>query len=194
MQYNKWSKVEKVLKNGGVVIAPTDTLYGILASAKNKNVVNRIYKIKGRDSTKPFIILITNIDDLKYFGIKLDKKQREFMNKIWPGKVSVEIPYSVKKFSYLHRDFGSNAFRMIGPKNKNLFNLINKVGPLVAPSANPQGESPALNIKQARKYFGDSIDGYFCGGTRMTSPSTLIQYKDGNVIVLRQGSVKIKKD
>lgn len=176
---NNWSKAQKVLKDGGVIVAPTDTLYGILAQALDKKAVERIYKIKGRDATKPFIILITEIDDLKKFGISADLS-------VFTPKVSVIVACSNKKFTYLHRGKNSLAFRMIGPRNKNIYSLIKSVGPLVAPSTNPEGLQPAKTVWEAKKYFGNNIDMYMCGGTRNAKPSTIISLLDGKPKILRK--------
>ena len=81
---------------------------------------------------------------------------------------------------------------MIEPKNKNLFTLIKRVGPLVAPSANPQGLKHAETITQAKKYFGNKIDFYLSGGTKIGQSSTLVSFKGGQLVILRQGSVHIK--
>ena len=189
---NIWLQAEKILKKGGVVVLPTDTLYGIIGSAMSKKAVERIYDIKGRDENKPFIVLINSLEQLKIFGIKTNQSQAKIFSKFWPGKVSVILPCSFKKWQYVHRGENSIAFRMIGKKNKNLYNLINSVGPVVAPSVNKQGEKPAENIKEAMNYFGDSIDLYINVGKRSSPPSTLIKIKDNEVIVLRQGQTKIK--
>ena len=188
---NEWNNVTNIVKKGGVVITPTDTLYGILGSALNKKTVERIYKVRGRDKDKPCIVLISSYKYLDKFKVVLKKDLKQFLESVWPGKVSVILPVKSAKWKYLHRGKASIAFRMIGQRNKNLFNLINKVGPLVAPSANPQGQKPALNRREARKYFGKQIDAYICGGTRNSPPSTLIELKDGKWVVLRQGAVKI---
>ncbi len=75
---------------------------------------------------------------------------------------------------------------MIYLKNKKLFSLLQKTGPLVAPSANPQGLTPASNIKEAKKYFGDRVDFYIAGGTLISKPSTIIKInKNGEIEVLR---------
>lgn len=191
MQYNNWSKAEKVLKNGGVIVAPTDTLYGILAKALDKKSVERVYEIKGRDDKKPLIVLITEFSNLKKFHISLNEKQKEFLDKVWPGKVSVVLPCKDIGFAYLHRGTRSIAFRMVGKRNINIFNLVKNSGPLVAPSANPQGLAPSVTIWQAKKYFGEKVDMYMCGGTRNSKPSTLVKLVDNKFIVLRKGSVKI---
>jgi L-threonylcarbamoyladenylate synthase len=191
-----WRKAEKVLENDGVVVLPTDTLYGIVGKALSEKAVEDIYKIKGRNEDKPFIVLITSYKDLEIFGVKIDKEQAKFLEKIWPGKVSVILSCNLAKFKYIHRGTNGIAFRMIAKKNKNLFNLIQKVGPLVAPSANPEGEKPAENIQEAKIYFsyrqGLCPNLYINGGIRQFKPSTLVKLENNDFVVLRQGEVKIK--
>lgn len=189
---NNWQKAEEILKKDGVVILPTDTLYGILGRAESKKAVERIYEIKGRDENKPFIVLVTSQEQIKNFGIKINAQQVKFLEKIWPGKVSVILPCPLAKWKYLHRGEKSIAFRMIGPRNKNLFNLINKTGALVAPSVNTQGEKPAETIREAKNYFKDKIDLYINAGRKVSPPSTLIKFEGDNLTVLRQGEIKIK--
>jgi L-threonylcarbamoyladenylate synthase len=166
-------------------------LYGILGSALNKKTVEQIYKIRGRDKDKPCIVLISSFKDLDKFKVALTKDQKQFLESFWPGKISVILPVKSAKWKYLHRGKESIAFRMVAPRNKNLYQLIKSVGPLVAPSANPQGQKPALNRREARKYFGKQIDAYICGGTRNSPPSTLVEYKNDKWVVLRQGSIRI---
>lgn len=186
---NNWKKVEEILVNGGVAVIPTDTLYGVVASAFNKKAVERIYKIKGRDEEKPFIVLISSEKDLDKFKIK---HSQILSNTRMLPKVSFILPCVDKKFEYLHRGRKTIAFRMVGKRNKNLFNLLKNVGPIVAPSANLQGQKPAKNISEAKKYFGNKIDIYINGGTKNSKPSTLVEYKNGELNVLRQGTVKFK--
>ena len=188
---NNWRKAEEVLKNDGVIVLPTDTLYGIIGKALSKKTVERIYEIKGRDKSKPFIVLITSYKDLEIFGVKITREQAKILKKFWPGKVTVILPCLLKKFEYLHRGKKSIAFRMIGPKNKNLFNLIKKVGPVVAPSANPQELKHANTITEARKYFGNKIDLYINSGPKTGKSSTLIKFGNDKLIILRQGKVVI---
>lgn len=196
---NNWQKAKEILNKDGVVILPTDTLYGIIGKALSKKVVERIYEIKGRDKSKPFIVLITSYKDLEIFGVKVGEEQAKILPKFWPGKVTVILPCLLKKFEYLHRGTNYIAFRMIGKKNKNLFDLIKKVGPVVAPSANPEDLKPAETIIQARKYFepvstqgGNKIDFYLSSGLKKGKSSTLVNFENDKLIVLRQGQVKIK--
>ena len=169
---------------------PTDTIYGLVGSALSPQAVARIYKLRKRNLKKPFIILIGSLKDLELFKIRPDKFTRKILNKIWPNAVSVVLPCRSKDFSYLHRGTKSLAFRL--PKNKNLLAFLIKTGPLVAPSANPEGLNPAQTINQAKRYFGESIDFYVDGGTIKGAPSTLIAIKNKKITVLREGAVKIK--
>ncbi len=182
---NDWIKAEEVLDNDSVVVLPTDTLYGIIGNAFSKKAVQKIYKIKGRDSSKPFIVLISSIIDLEKFGIKVGDKEAKILEKFWPGKVSIILPCKLAKFEYIHRGTNSIAFRMIGKKNKNLYELINKVGPIVAPSCNPEGEIPVKTIKEAKKYFTDKITLYINAGKKDVPPSKLLKYENGEFIILR---------
>lgn len=182
-------KLEKTISDGGIGVVPTDTLYGIVCSAKNKKSVERLYKLRERNLKKPSIILISDIKDLKFFGIKPDKQTREILSRVWPGQASVILPCAGKKFSYLHRGTKNLAFRL--PGKKDLVKLIKKTGPVIAPSANPEGLLPATTIKEAQDYFEDEVDFYVSGGKLESLPSTIVTIKNGKLSVKRQGAVKV---
>lgn len=181
--------IVKKLIQGKIVVMPTDTIYGIAGSALNKKAVERIYKLRKRNPKKPFIILISKLDDLNLFGIKLTEKQKEFLQKNWPNPLSVVLPSFGDEFKYLHRGTNSLAFRM--PKDQNLLEILRKTGPLVAPSANFEGEKPAENIDQAKQYFQDGADFYVNGEVIQSAPSTLIDLTNNSIKILRQGSFRI---
>jgi L-threonylcarbamoyladenylate synthase len=182
-------KLVEVTKKGGVGVIPTDTIYGLVGKALSRKTVRRIYKLKQRNPKKPSIILISKVDDLKLFRIKLDENTKKFLQKYWPGKISVILPCPHKKFSYLHRGTKTLAFRL--PDCPELVSLLKKTGPLIAPSANPESEEPAKTIKEAKKYFGEKVDFYTDVGQLESLPSTLISIKDKKVEVLRQGEINI---
>ena len=187
MQENIWNdeNLIKVLQENGVVIMPTDTIYGIVGKALNKDVVERIYKIRERNPDKPCIILIGDINELKKFSIILSEKQKQVLQKHWPGPVSIVLDCTNDSLAYLHRDTSTLAFRLPFPQS--LQDLLLKVGPLVAPSANPEARRPSENIEEAKKYFGDSIDLYIDGGELKNKASKLIKLNnDNSVVVLRE--------
>lgn len=173
-----------IIARGGVGVMPTDTLYGVVGSAFSKKAVSRIYDVKGRNQGKPLIILITELPELKKFGITLSAEQRKFLDSIWPGPVSIILPCKQKKFEYLHRGTKSLAFRM--PKNKKLRELLQRTGPLVAPSANPQGLKPAHTIMEAKKYFAEHVDFYLAGGRKKGKPSRVISLLSAKPEIVRK--------
>ena len=189
-----WSNenLVKTLKDGGVVVMPTDTIYGIVGLAQNEPTVNRIYKIRKRNPQKPCVILIGDISELEKFSIILSEEQKNKLKEYWftPSEggvrpTSIILDCSDDRFLYLHRGARSLAFRL--PLLQGLRNLLIKTGPLIAPSANPEGLPPAQNISEARKYFGDLVDLYIDGGTVVSKASKVIKlHKDGSVSILRE--------
>jgi L-threonylcarbamoyladenylate synthase len=186
--YDKYRKLIEAIKKGDIGVLPTDTLYGLVGSAFVQEAVEKIYKLKGRDPKKPCIILISSVEDLKKFEIRVSKKTEEILKKIWPGKVSVIFSVRSKKFAYLHRGTKTLAFRL--PKKETLVNFLELSGPLVAPSANRENEKPALNIKKAGKYFGQKVNFYVDDGTLRSKPSTVVAIKKNKIVVIREGAVK----
>ncbi|MBI5765819.1 L-threonylcarbamoyladenylate synthase [Candidatus Falkowbacteria bacterium] len=267
---NKSEEIINILKDGGIGILPTDTIYGLVGRALDPETVERIYEVRKRRPDKPFIILISSIADLKLFNIKINKKTKTILKKYWPGPVSIILPCSDEKFYYLHRGTKTLAFRLPLPSRSraelnartcshssalvppwrdsllpvahgdplmkgrgvlgfsspftggsrsdgqeraerelmnatlgafsvaqerlgggNLIKILKQTGPLVAPSANPEGLEPAKTVKQAKKYFNNQVDFYFDVGRMESAPSTLIKIVDDKIEVLREGAVKI---
>lgn len=190
MSSNLESKVVSILKGAGVGIMPTDTLYGLVGRAESKEAVTRIRAIKGRDADKALIILISSMQDVARFGVVLSPAQKKFARAHWPNKLSIIFPCSDKRLEYLHGGQNSLAFRL--PKNEALIALLRKTGPLVAPSANPQGMPPAATITEAKRYFGGRVDFYVRGAVKKGKPSTVVSIdKGGEVTVIRQGAVSL---
>lgn len=187
---NSYKKLALLLKEGIIVVMPTDTIYGICTSALNKNSVEKIYKLKKRSTKKPFIILISKLKELEIFGIKPTKEELKILKKIWPAGVScilkIKDKDKLKKFRYLHRGVNSLAFRL--PKPIWLRKILEISGPLVAPSANIENLAPAKTISQAKKYFKDKVI-YFDKGKLSSRPSTLITLENKKIKILRKGNI-----
>lgn len=173
--------VASSLNDGLIGIIRTDTLYGVLARAADAKAVARVYDLKSRDETKSPIVLIGDVNDL--FD-ETGASVRDLLDSVWPGPVSVIVP-SVHAPIWIRRDNDSVAYRM--PADENLRELLKQTGPLIAPSANPEGESPAMDIQEAQAYFGDAADFYVDGGqvTDPTPSQLLLVKPDGEVSRLR---------
>jgi len=163
-----------ILTGGGVGILRTDTLYGIVARADNEQAVERVYRLKNREPSKSPIVLVSSQDQL--FD-QPDGATARLVNEQWPGKASIIIPSSSAPI-WLTRGNASVAYRL--PDNEALRELLSYTGPLIAPSANPEGAEPAMTIAQAIDYFCDSVDFYIDEGeVTDNAPSQLLRVKDG---------------
>lgn len=164
------SELIRVLREGGVAVLRTDTLYGVVARASDQAAVERVYGMKGRDGDKSPIVLVSSLRQLYDQPSDI---AHQFLTTVWPGKVSVILP-SKNAPEWIHRGNKSVAYRL--PASEALRSLIEKTGPLIAPSANPQGEAPAVSIEEAKVYFGETVDIYVDGGVvEDPSPSQLMR-------------------
>lgn len=184
-----WRAAEEQLLRGGVAVIPTDTIYGVVASALSRSAVEKVYHVRGRSPNKPCIVLISSLRDVELFGVTISAQDRDVLRKVWPAPVSVLLPCQGKKLQYLHRGTQRLAFRM--PADAALRAFLQKTGPLIAPSANTEGGIPATTVASAIEYFGDKVSAYVDGGALKGLPSTLISLDDGRTSVIRQGAYRV---
>lgn len=177
--------IVSTLKRGGIVVMPTDTIYGMVGDAKDPAVVEKIYKIRNRDIKKPCIVLIGDTSELKDFSIDLTIEQKNKLLDFWPGPVSVIFDCLDEKFAYLHRGTNTLAFRL--PIQSGLQDLLKKTGPLIAPSANKEKFPESESIEDARNYFGNTVDLYLDAGAITSKASRVIKLnKDNSINILRE--------
>lgn len=169
-----------ILSGNGIAVIKTDTIYGIVGKADSREAVERVYQAKGRTPSKSPIVLISSVTQL------FDSYEQNVLNRLkeyWPGPNSIILP-SQKAPEWIRRENHSVAYRL--PNNPELRALVEKTGPLIAPSANPEGLTPAATILEAKTYFGDMVDWYEDNGVVVDSkPSSLYRYHEGNFEQLR---------
>ncbi len=170
---------EELLK-GRFVVAPTDTIYGILADATNPEAVIGLRRLR-RLSKKPFILLLPDLLWVKKLSLKdLDRALRFLRLE----KTTLVMERNSRL--PLHLTLGGNTLAVRIPKGgfiRSLLVALNR--PLVAPSANPEGKPPATSVEEAIKYFGDKVSLYIDGGRLKSNPSTIIKLEDKGYRVLR---------
>jgi len=168
-------------------IIPTDTVYGVVSRANDREAIERIYKIKNREAHKACLILLPNIRDINNWHLELPGNFEEIVTKYWPGPVTLIFGIkhkALEELHYLHRGTNALAFRV--PDDPQLRSFLAEYGPVIAPSANPAGQLPATTSDQAREYFGNTIDMYIDGGERNNKPSTIISFVDGDEKIIRE--------
>lgn len=141
-------KVVEVLRNDGVIIAPTDTVYGLMANAQSKTAVEKILAIKGRSSGKPLPIFIPSFEMLKDVAIVEDERIEKFLRKVWPGKTTCVLSAR----GWLPLALRGKEGLTIGvriPDYQWLWKIMEKLeGPVTATSANVSGYPPHTRIKE----------------------------------------------
>lgn len=187
MQSEVWQNkgLADALNKGDLAVMPTDTVYGIVARAEDPAAVARVYEARRRNPDKPCIILIAGPEEAEKFSIKVSEIQKEKLSGFWPGPVSVILDCPADEFTYLHRGTKTLAFRV--PAAEGLRQLLRKTGPLIAPSANTEGNPISLNIEEARRYFGSLVGWYADGGDISGKASRVVRlYPDGSVDIIRE--------
>lgn len=181
-------EVIRLLQNGAVGIIPTDTIYGIAASASSEQAVERLYQLKQRrDDVRSGTVIAADVQQLVDLGV--DGESVAKVTSYWPNPLSIELPLS-QDLTYLFQTGPHRAFRVVA--NEELQRFLQKTEPLLTSSVNTTGKPPATNLQQAQAYFGDKVDFYVDGGDLSgRPPSTVAVLRDDKLVVVRPGAVTI---
>lgn len=174
--------VLEALTNGKLIVAPTDTIYGILARAESQAAVKRLYRVRQRPVEQPCIILVASLSSIPELTETQQKTYRQLSRK-QPTTLITPAPDDI--LTRLPRQQGTLAFRLV-PDNSPLSRLIQTVGPLLAPSANLPGQSPAHTVEEAIHYFGENVAVYVDGGKISNiKPSRIVKFNDTSFEIIR---------
>lgn len=184
-------KAVKVLKQGGVVVLPTATVYGLAVEAQNQRAVKKIYKIKGRSEKKPLVLMLAYKKQLGQLPIFISKSQENLIWKIWPKPVTF-IVKTTKKFAGLFYSQNETiALRLADhPLTKKI--IAGFGGFLATTSANYSGSAAAGCLEEIPKTLLKKADLVIDGGhTIFQKPSTIIDLTAETPKILRQGAYEI---
>jgi tRNA threonylcarbamoyl adenosine modification protein (Sua5/YciO/YrdC/YwlC family) len=169
-------KMEMAIKGGKVIISPTDTVYGLIANAQNKQAVKKIFGIKRRSGQKPLPIFVRDLKMAKELAF-INQKQEKFLREAWPGKITV-ILKTKPKAQRLFKFGIISSEKKIGlriPKYKLINLLLNKLNfPLTGTSANISGQPASTKIKEVLKQFAPFRDKSLTGFENQKYQSDLI--------------------
>lgn len=188
------SLAERILRSGGIVIAPTDTVYGILGDATNAGVIRKMFEMKQRSQEKAFPIFVKDIATARKYAYISDVKAK-FLEKVWPGPVTVVFQKKDKLSKTLTGGRDTIGIRI--PDHEFLRTLLARLDfPLAQTSANISDKPPAKNITEIKKYFGKAKvkpDLVIDGGEILGEQSTVIDFTGKDLIVLRTGLISRKE-
>ena len=181
--------VVSILKNGGIGIFPTDTVYGVGCDCLNIDAINKLYVSKKREFKKPINILVSNINMVDKFVKNINPIEQKLIEYFWPGALTIIFDKTNLVSSLLTSNLPTVGIRM--PNNKICLYLIEKYGsPLATTSANLSDETPALSISDKLKQdFNNSVDFIMDSGELNGKPSTIVRVENNEIIILRTGSI-----
>lgn len=181
-------KAKKILKNGGIVVYPTETLYGIAANPFDKNAVLKIFEIKKRPFSMPISIAVSNIEMLAQVA-EVNEIVIKFYKKFLPGPYTLILKKKPNIPDLLTSNLETIGIRV--PENLFTLKLIKEFGPITSTSANIHGNELPINIEIAKKQLKDKVDLYVDHGEcKYKIPSAIIDIE--NKKILRKGPIPIK--
>lgn len=180
----------QILKRGGVVIFPTETVYGLGCRADNSGTVMRLYRIKNKPLDEPAPVLISRWDELFVLDCKLDQKIENLLKKYWPGALTVILTSESKKVSSPLVKDGKIGVRLTDHSIAK--ELIRQVGfPLVGTSANFHGKKPPTKFEDIDIEFARLGDLILKGECPFSAPSTVVDCTTSPFKIIREGALKI---
>jgi L-threonylcarbamoyladenylate synthase len=187
---NEISKAADVLRGGGLVAFPTETVYGLGADATDDLAVARVYEAKGRPSFNPLIVHVTDLSAAKRLG-HFDESSESLARTFWPGPLTLVVPRTDDCNVSRLASAGLDTIALRVPKHDVALALLKSFGgPVVAPSANPSGRISPTTAQHVRDGLSGMIDVVLDGGSCAVGlESSVVRVIDGGPYLLRAGGI-----
>jgi len=191
--YQKLRYSAEIIKNGGIVVFPTETVYGIGTNGLDKEAVERLYKIKERPLNKPISLLVSDYEMIEKVVKDINELEYKIMKKFFPGPLTIILNKKDIVPDILTSGGSTVGIRM--PEEEITRKLIEYAGvPIAAPSANISGKPSGIDLQEIVKEFGDKVDYYIDGGkSKIGIGSTIVKVENNTIKILREGSISKKE-
>lgn len=178
-----------VIRAGGLVGFPTETVYGLAADAFNTDAVARVYDVKGRPAGNPLPVQVADADEVSKLARDVPDTARRLMDAFFPGPLTIVLFASHDLPELVTAGTGKVGIRM--PDHPVALALIREARtPIVAPSANPSGEPPPTTAQEVLAYFDGRIEIVLdAGPTQLKVASTVVDVTEHPPRILRFGSI-----
>lgn len=181
-----------VLKNGGLVMHPTETCYGFAVDIFNKKALDKLYEVKGRDESKPLSILVDSFEMANKYGV-FSEKAAKLAKKYWPGPLSIIVKRRKALPDFLNKGQESISIRF--SSDSFCTEVVKSLGvPITTTSANVSGIEPLYEVNLDQfKEKAEKIDLVVDGGKiQNNKPSTVVKLDGEKILILRQGELDIE--
>jgi L-threonylcarbamoyladenylate synthase len=177
-----------ILKRGGVIAMPTDTLYALVATGRDSGAVERVFQIKGRGDNKPLPLFVKDVDMAERAGI-LNDDARRLASRFWPGPLTIVVPVR-EGFESLALAGGDTVALRVPDSEVALSVIVGVDEPLTATSANLSGGPDPVSADDVRHQLGDAVDFVIDGGPcPVAVSSTIVDCTRPEHSILRAGAV-----
>lgn len=183
-------KIADKINEGGIVVFPTETVYGIGADATNANAVEKIFIAKGRPQDNPLIVHISNLEMLKDIVYEVTETEKLLMDTFWPGPLTIILKSKKTIPDAVTAKLDTVGIRM--PDNDIALNIIEaSKKPIAAPSANVSGKPSGTELNDIYNELKERVDIFVDGGkTNIGIESTVLKVDENNVVnILRPGMI-----
>jgi L-threonylcarbamoyladenylate synthase len=186
-------RAAEALRHGGIVVYPTETLYGLGAQADCDQALERLAALKGRDRGKPVSVLVASRTMLETLVVSIPDVAARLMEAFWPGALTIAFRARPDLSPVLTGGGATIAARLSShPVARSLVEHSGK--PVTATSANPGGSPPPAEVSVARGYFGAAVDVYLDAGPTPGGPgSTVVDCSQGDLRLVREGAVPVAR-
>lgn len=186
---NSVKMASEILKSGGIVAVPTETVYGLAASAYSDNAIKAVFDAKGRPQDNPLIVHISSLDMLGCVAREIPDAAYKCAEKFWPGPFTMVLPKGDRIASSVSAGLDTVAVRF--PADKTICDIITKSGlPLAAPSANTSGKPSPTTAAHVTDDLDGRIDAVVIGGDCAVGvESTVVSLVGDKPRLLRPGAV-----
>lgn len=189
LNYDKLREPAQIIKKGGIVIFPTETVYGIGTNGLDENAIQKLYEVKQRPLNKPISLLVNNIEMVEKIAKNITEVEYKLMEKFFPGPLTVILEKRDIVPDILTSNTNTIGVRM--PSGEIAKKLIEFAGvPIATSSSNISGRPSGTNITDIKKDFEGKVDCFIDNGeSELGIPSTVIRIIDNIPHILRQGAI-----
>ncbi|MCK3848211.1 threonylcarbamoyl-AMP synthase [Streptococcus suis] len=180
-------KLRTILENGGAVILPTETVYGLFAQALNEDAVNRVYQLKQRPRDKAMNLNVSNLNDIYFFSQNTPFFLEKLYNRFMPGPLTIILKANEKVPFWVNSGLDTVGFRL--PNHEQTLRLISETGPLIGPSANISGNESGKKFSDIQAQFPVDLPGIEDDQALTGIDSTILDLSGQKARILRQGAI-----
>ncbi|MGQ7549839.1 L-threonylcarbamoyladenylate synthase [Streptococcus suis] len=180
-------KLRTILENGGAVVLPTETVYGLFAQALNEDAVNRVYQLKQRPRDKAMNLNVSNLNDIYFFSQNTPFFLEKLYNRFMPGPLTIILKANEKVPFWVNSGLDTVGFRL--PNHEQTLRLISETGPLIGPSANISGNESGKKFSDIQAQFPVDLPGIEDDQALTGIDSTILDLSGQKARILRQGAI-----